>query len=117
MMQEHLGRELGTEEHVHHINGVRDDNRIENLQVVTPQEHRALHIAERPVRECEVVMPPADMSGSEAKEIRQKAGLSQQELADKLGVSVSLVFKWESGSRRVSSPVRKLLRDDGWMRI
>ena len=32
-MQRALGRELCADENVHHINGVRDDNRLENLEL------------------------------------------------------------------------------------
>lgn len=38
VMEEALGRHLFPDESVHHLNGVRDDNRVENLEVwVRPQ--------------------------------------------------------------------------------
>lgn len=43
VVEEHLGTILPREFVVHHINGVRDDNRIENLAIMTVGAHSAFH--------------------------------------------------------------------------
>ncbi len=40
VMYQKLGRKLDRNEHIHHVNGKRDDNRPENLQVLSPSEHQ-----------------------------------------------------------------------------
>lgn len=47
IMQRVLGRELATDEHVHHINHDKTDNRALNLVVLSPAEHAELHARER----------------------------------------------------------------------
>lgn len=43
VMESELGREIKFNEHIHHINGIKHDNRVCNLEVLTPLEHIKTH--------------------------------------------------------------------------
>lgn len=47
IMENLIGRQLEQNEVVHHKNHTRDDNRIENLQLMTISEHMSMHMKER----------------------------------------------------------------------
>lgn len=44
VMEQHLGHKLDKHLHVHHIDGDKSNNTLENLQVLTATEHDRLHM-------------------------------------------------------------------------
>jgi DNA-binding transcriptional regulator YiaG len=50
------------------------------------------------------------MTKDEVKQLRAKLGLTQQELADKLGVTQTSVARWEMGMHQIEEPTARLLK-------
>lgn len=50
IMSQHLGRCLTSDEHIHHINDIRDDNNLTNLQLTSRGEHKTLHTGQTYIR-------------------------------------------------------------------
>lgn len=55
VMENHIGRLLDSSEVVHHINGNKKDNRVENLEVMTALEHSLHHGEDRERQVSELV--------------------------------------------------------------
>lgn len=50
LIEKKLGRKLSYLEIVHHKNGIKQDDRLDNLKVMTVEEHISLHLAGRRIK-------------------------------------------------------------------
>ena len=101
VMEKHIGRSLKyygfkdkRNEVCHHIDRNKQNNSIENLQLMTDSEHIKLHIKEDKDRSIKAGKTHSKFSEKDAKRISieyKKGGITQAELAKKYNCSQSVI--------------------------
>lgn len=102
IMENHLGRELRRDEIIHHTNGNKSDNRIENMEIMSLSDHARIHSVGNNFGKDRIGIPPVNKTSRETIDNileMKKGGFTKTQISLKTGLSYQTVRKYWEGEK------------------
>ena len=97
IVEQQIGRDLLTEEHVHHKDGNKLNNSIDNLEIISKADHARNHAIDRNLGKDRKGVPPVNKKDKETIKKIIQLRLEDNTLAsisDKTNISVTTIIKY-----------------------